>query len=156
MMLHRRRPPNARLWNGLGGKISPGETPRDCVRREVMEEAAIRLRPNELRFAGVVLWESGVDPTGPSTGMYAFVAELRDTGLVWEGLRETSEGPLAWKPISWICDPANVTVVSNVPRFLPGLFQRDGPMEFQCEYVGEELVDVAVRPLQHPDSWGSV
>lgn len=147
MMLHRRRPPNAGLWNGLGGKISPGETPRDCARREVLEEAGIGLRSGELRFGGVVLWELGVDPTGPSTGMHAFVAELRDTGHVWEGLRETPEGMLAWKPTSWVCDPGNVAVVSNVPRFLPGLFREDGPMEFRCEYVGEELVDVVVRPL---------
>lgn len=44
LMLLRNRPPNAGLWNGLGGKISPGETPLDCVRREVLEEAGIDFR----------------------------------------------------------------------------------------------------------------
>ena len=43
-MLLGNRPPNAGLWNGFGGKISPGETPLDCVRREVLEEAGIDLR----------------------------------------------------------------------------------------------------------------
>ena len=30
-------------WNGLGGKIESGESPRDCVIREVFEESGIKL-----------------------------------------------------------------------------------------------------------------
>lgn len=33
LMLYRHWPPNAGRWNGLGGKISAGETPLECVRR---------------------------------------------------------------------------------------------------------------------------
>lgn len=71
LMLLRSRPPNAGLWKGIGGKISPGETPLGCVRREVLEEADIDLPKDGPRFAGIVRWAAGVDPTGPSTGMYA-------------------------------------------------------------------------------------
>lgn len=31
LMLHRRFPPNQGLWNGVGGHIEPGETPRRRV-----------------------------------------------------------------------------------------------------------------------------
>jgi len=148
-MLYRNRPPNAGLWNGLGGKILPGESPLDCVRREVLEEAGIDLRRfGQLRFSGVVKWKRGVDPTGPSTGMHAFVAELPDYWPVWEGEREVEEGLLAWKPLDWVCDPHNEAVVSNVPRFLSGLLADSEPMEYRCDYVGATLVDLVVDALR--------
>ena len=64
LMLYRNKPPNARQWNGLGGKIELGETPPACVRREVAEVAGIDLCfARRVRFAGLVTWASGVDPT---------------------------------------------------------------------------------------------
>jgi 8-oxo-dGTP diphosphatase len=33
--------PHYRRWNGLGGKLQEGETPEQCARREVFEEAGI-------------------------------------------------------------------------------------------------------------------
>jgi len=145
-MLLRNRPPNGGLWNGLGGKISPGETPLDCVRCEVLEEADIDLQTDGLRFAGIVRWAVGVDPTGPSTGMYAFVADLSE-GSVWRAERVIPEGLLAWKPLGWACDPANGTVVSNVPRLLPGLLGGGGPKEYVCEYADGVLMGVSVSRL---------
>ena len=146
LTLLRSRPPNAGLWNGIGGKISPGETPLDCVRREVLEEAEIDLPKEGLRFAGIVRWASGEDPTGPSTGMYAYVAELSE-GSVRKAERAIPEGLLAWKPLRWARDPANQTVVSNVLRFLPGLLGGGGPWEYVCEYAGGELIGVSVSQL---------
>ena len=146
LMLLRSRPPNAGLWNGLGGKISPGETPLQSIRREVLEEAGIDLRESErVRFGGVVRWAAGVDPTGPSTGMHVFVADLRP-GSALEGTRRTPEGLLSWKTLDWVCDPENEAVVSNIPCFLPDLLQGDRPMEYRCEYDGEKLVSLSARP----------
>ena len=28
-------------WNGLGGKFNPGETPEECVLREIYEESGL-------------------------------------------------------------------------------------------------------------------
>ncbi len=36
LMLYRSNPPNAGLWNGLGGKIETGETPLSNIHREVL------------------------------------------------------------------------------------------------------------------------
>jgi 8-oxo-dGTP pyrophosphatase MutT (NUDIX family) len=30
-------------WNGLGGKVKPGESPVECARREVLEESGLTL-----------------------------------------------------------------------------------------------------------------
>ena len=46
LMLLRNRPPNAGLWNGVGGKISPGETPLECGNRALdRRDAGHRLSP---------------------------------------------------------------------------------------------------------------
>jgi 8-oxo-dGTP diphosphatase len=145
-MLLRSRPPNAGLWNGLGAGSWQARHPLDCVRREVLEEAGIGLPADGFRFAGIVRWAAGVDPSGPSTGMYAFVAEL--SGCSSRGAeRMVPEGSLLWKPLGWACDPANEALVGNVPRFLPGLLGGDGPREYVWEHAGGDLVGVSVRRL---------
>jgi len=147
LMLLRNRPPNAGLWNGVGGKISPGETPLECVRREVLEEAGIDLRRSgEARFGGVVRWASGVDPTGPSTGMFAFVADLQ-LGPAQKEVPRTPEGLLSWKPLDWVCDTENEGVVSNIPCFLPELLEGKEPIEYLCDYVAGKLVGLTAKPL---------
>ncbi len=52
LMLHRIKKPqdiHQGKWNGLGGKLLPGETPEQCVIREVEEESGITLSNPELR-----------------------------------------------------------------------------------------------------------
>ncbi len=56
LLLHRKKPPNADLYSPIGGKleVSEGEAPHDCARREVWEEAGIRLHDDEVRLIGMV------------------------------------------------------------------------------------------------------
>ena len=77
LMLLGDRPPSAGLWRGIGGRISLEETPFGRVRRGVLKEAEIDPQTDRVRFAGIARWAAGVDPTGPGTGMYAFVASCR-------------------------------------------------------------------------------
>lgn len=90
LMIHRIKKQNdmhAGKWNGLGGKFEPGESPEECVIREVCEESGLSIRDPELR--GVLTFPSfskGVD-------WYAFVFVARR----FSGeLIDSSEGVLKW------------------------------------------------------------
>ena len=90
-MMHRnRRKSDQHLgkWNGLGGKMEPGETPEECVIREVFEESGLEIQAPRLR--GFLTWPKfdGVED------WYAFVFSATEfTGK----LRESNpEGRLEW------------------------------------------------------------
>ncbi|HXF64892.1 MAG TPA: 8-oxo-dGTP diphosphatase [Caldilineaceae bacterium] len=90
LMLHRIKKPNdmhAGKWNGLGGKLEPGETPEACAIREVYEESGLRIARPTLR--GIITFPQfsrGVD-------WYTFIFVARE----FSGeLIESSEGVLAW------------------------------------------------------------
>jgi len=36
-------------WNGLGGKFEPGESPEDCVKREIFEESGFKIKSPRLK-----------------------------------------------------------------------------------------------------------
>ncbi len=150
LMLYRLRSPNEGRWNGLGGKLEEAKAPLAGVIREIYEEAGLDLHAaNEVRFAGLVTWEidSGADPTRPSRGMYAFVAELSPDQAIWPDERHIPEGRLCWQPVEWVCDPQNPAVVANIPYFLPRMLSQSGPVEYYCEYQAGKFSQVIVRPL---------
>ena len=108
LMIYRSFPPNQHLWNGLGGKIEPGEGPRHSVTRELREEAGLDLLKSDLRYAGIVTWSY---PTGmPLIGMYAFIADYPEGSInpTSMGDRQINEGVLSWKPEEWVCDTQNL------------------------------------------------
>jgi 8-oxo-dGTP diphosphatase len=151
LMLYRTFPPNAQLWNGLGGKIEGGETPLVSVQREMQEEAYVDLsEAPSLFFAGITTW--GPMSRGPVKGMYAFIAHLSQYQA--ERVREltTPEGLIAWKPLAWVCGPNNRAVVSNIPHFLPPMLKAKTPYEYFCQYEREDsstgsFRQLVIRPL---------
>jgi len=146
LMLHRTFPPNAQLWNGLGGSIEPDETPLVSVQREIQEEAGIDLREaSSLFFAGIVTW--GQVGHEPARGMYAFLARLTRQQAEHVSSLNTPEGLVAWKPLEWVCDPHNRAVVSNIPRFLPSMLEAHVPYEYFCEYDDEKFPTDSFRRL---------
>jgi 8-oxo-dGTP diphosphatase len=155
LLLHRRRPPNAGLWNGVGGKLAPGENPTDCIRREVLEETGIDLATaGILCFGGIVTWTVGADPTMPSSGMYAFVADLGPTYPTWTDDHDIPEGLLRWHPLAWVSDPTHTALVSNLPHVVPPILAGDPPVEYRCTYrdgMGGQLLGVARHPLPCSD-----
>lgn len=92
LMLHRVKKPNdihRGKWNGLGGKLLPGESPEDCVIREVREESGLRI--TKPRFHGFLTFP-GFDGED-DWYVWVFTAN-RFTGRT----RESAEGVLRWIP----------------------------------------------------------
>ncbi len=140
LMLYRNKRPNANKWNGVGGKLDEGESPEECIIREVEEETGIKLLTNEVSFRGIVTFSNG-------GGMYAYVADLNSDGSVFEDQLETREGQLEWKDIEWARDLENTEVVSNIPYFLP-LMLNQTVAEYKCVYDEDgKLEDFTVSEL---------
>lgn len=91
LMLHRTKRKDdihAGKWNGLGGKFEPGETPEECVVREVKEECGLEIY--NLQLHGLVMF-----PGFKGNDWYVFIF----TALALNGdLKETEEGYLKWIP----------------------------------------------------------
>ena len=89
LMLHRTKKENDEnrdKWIGVGGKFERGESPEDCLRREVREETGLTL--TRWRYRGLVTFVSDV---WPCEYMHLFTA----TG--WTGTpHPCDEGELAW------------------------------------------------------------
>jgi 8-oxo-dGTP diphosphatase len=91
LMLYRNKKPNdihEGKWNGLGGKFEPGETPEECVTREVWEESGLSIQNPKL--CGLLMF-----PKFKGNDWYVFVF----TANKFSGaLIDSPEGRLEWIP----------------------------------------------------------
>lgn len=90
LMVHRNKKPNdihAGKWNGLGGKFEAGETPEECIRREVEEEAGLLIQNPHLHGLLVFTNFKGND-------WYVFVFTASE--FVGQLSESSPEGRLAW------------------------------------------------------------
>jgi 8-oxo-dGTP diphosphatase len=80
---------NEGKWIGLGGKFEPGESPEECLIREIREEAGVTL--TEYAFRGILTFDV---TDGSSEPMYLFVY----TAGKYEGklTEDCNEGTLEW------------------------------------------------------------
>jgi 8-oxo-dGTP diphosphatase len=149
LMLFRHRPPCAGKWNGLGGKLEPGETPTEGAERELREEAGVDLaRHGRLTYAGVLTWlETPGDPQD-WRGTHVYTLQLADDpGFDPELLaREIDEGVLAWKPLAWATQAGNREVVDNLPVLLSVLLGAPQPLSCAFKYRDGHIESWAVFP----------
>ena len=139
LMLLRDKAPNRGLWNGVGGRIEPGEHPRACVLREVREETGYSL--SDARFAGLLTWEGFEIPAG---GLYLFTAQAPNGEPA-----ACSEGQLAWKPRAWVCSSPDV--VSNIHIVAPVILRQEPPQVFHFVYRAGQIERHQVGPV--PVQW---
>ncbi len=129
LMLHRtkkERDVNRDKWIGVGGKFEPGESPEDCLRREVREETGLRL--TSWRFRGIVTFVQD----DWCEYMHLFTADA------WEGEeRPCDEGELAWIGKRELYD---LTLWQGDRIFLQ-LLEEDAPFfSLKLIYRGESLI----------------
>ncbi len=135
LMLYRRNPPNQGLWNGVGGRLEEGESARECVLREVREETGFLLP--DVHFAGILTWDGFETPPG---GLYIFTAAAPEGEPV-----ACLEGPLEWKPRSWVF--SSPEVVSNIHRFGPLALDGCPAQKYHFTYEAGHIIQFEIQPL---------
>ena len=131
LMLHRIKKEhdvNEGKWIGVGGKLISGESPEECVAREVKEETGLIL--NSYRLRGILTfssegWEDEI----------IFVYTADDfSGEV----SDCDEGELAWIPKDKIKD----LNLWEGDRIFLKLLAEDAPVfSLKLSYRGDELVE---------------
>ena len=131
LMLHRvkkKNDLNEGKWVGVGGKLEAGESPEDCLMREVREETGLLL--TSFRFRGLVTFVS--DRWGTEY-MCLYTAD----GFTGE-LTDCAEGVLRWIPDSEL----DSLPMWEGDRIFFRLLQEEAPFfSLKLCYEGDNLTD---------------
>ena len=135
LMLHRTKKQNDEnhdKWIGVGGKFEAGESPEDCMHREIFEETGLTV--TDYRYRGIVTFVSDIYETE-----YMHLFTVTD----WTGeARECDEGELAWIKKQKLFD---LTLWQGDRIFLK-LLQEDVPFfSLKLTYRGDELQEAVLN-----------
>ena len=137
LMLYRnkkKQDPNAGKWIGVGGKLEPGETPEQCLVREVREETGLEL--TEFTYRGKILfwldpWEDEIT--------YLYTA----TGFRGELTENCAEGELRWVSFEEI---PSLPLWEGDKCFLKDLMEGKNDIELELTYHGDKLASAVSKP----------
>ena len=131
LMLHRVKKKvdaNKDKWIGVGGRFEEGESPEDCVCREVYEETGLTL--TDFTYRGLVTfvsdkWEGEFMHLFTATGYTGSIKECDEGVLEWVDKKEIYNLPL------WEGDKIFLRLIENpdTPFF-----------SLRLEYHGEKLI----------------
>lgn len=135
LMLHRTKKQhdvNEGKWIGVGGKFLPGESPEECVCREVLEETGLTL--TEYRMRGVLTfasegWEDEI--------IFVYTAD----GFLGEP-GQCDEGELAWIPKAEL---HGLRLWEGDKIFLKLLAEEAPFFSLKLSYKGDELVSHSLK-----------
>lgn len=120
LMIHRNaRPGDLHLgkYNGLGGKLEPGEDVVTGLRREIREEAGIEC--GDIQLAGTISWP-GFGKGGED--WFGFI--FRVNTYTGTPLTANAEGTLEWVAVERV---PTLPLWDGDRHFLPLVFDRSGP-----------------------------
>ena len=130
LMLHRTKKEhdiNKDKYIGVGGHIEHGESPEDCVRREVREETGLTM--GAFRLRGFLTFV--IDDMDEYTFLYTcddFSGEQKSC----------SEGELVWVPRAEV---PSLPLWEGDKVFLPLLLTAETPFSIKLTYHGDDLID---------------
>ena len=136
LMLHRvkkKNDMNQDKWLGVGGKFEDGESPDECLLREVREETGLTL--TDYRYRAVITFTSDQWET---EYMHLFTA----TGYEGE-MKECSEGNLEWVPKNRVQD---LPIWEGDKLFFRLIHDRESPFfSLKLSYRSDMLVYAALN-----------
>jgi 8-oxo-dGTP diphosphatase len=134
LMLHRIKKENDMhqgKWNGLGGKFDSGESPEDCVIREIMEESGLKfISPRLCGFITFPLFDGKED-----WFVFMFTADNYEGEII-----NSNEGHLEWVPNDLLF---TLNLWEGDKIFIPWLYDNKF---FSAKFVYEnkKLIDYSV------------
>ena len=135
LMMHRikkKHDVNAGKWIGVGGHFETGESPEDCLLREVKEETGLTLL--SWRFRGIVTFSQ----EGFGTEYMCLY-----TADEFEGkFHDCEEGIMEWVPKSHLMD---LSLWEGDKIFLKLLKDEEPFFSLKLSYKGEKLVEVRLN-----------
>lgn len=135
LMLHRvkkKNDENYEKWIGIGGKIKDGETPDECLLREVYEETGLTL--TDYKFRGIVHFLSDIYE---DEDMYLYTAD----GFFGE-VRDCDEGELLWI----LCDKIYDLKLWEGDKLFLSLIATDvSEFDLVLKYKGEKLEGAVIN-----------
>ena len=131
LMLHRiskKKDGNKDKWIGVGGHFEKGESPEECLLREVKEETGLEL--TSYQFRGIVTF---ISDEWPDEYMCLYTAD-RYTG----DIGNCDEGELVWVEKEKIMD---LNIWEGDKIFLKLLTENQPFFSLKLEYKGDKLLN---------------
>lgn len=135
LMLHRvskKNDVNKDKWIGVGGHFEKGESPEECLLREVYEETGLTL--TSWRFRGIVTFTQ----EGYGTEYMCMYTADGFTGTI----RECDEGILQWVPKK---DLLSLNLWEGDKIFIKLLLEEAPFFSLKLSYKGDELVEAVLN-----------
>ena len=135
LMLHRtskKKDGNKDKWIGVGGHFEKGESPEECLLREVKEETGLEL--TSYQFRGIVTF---ISDEWPNEYMCLYTAD-RYTG----DIGNCDEGELVWVEKEKIMD---LNIWEGDKIFLKLLTENQPFFSLKLEYKGDKLVNTVLN-----------
>ena len=135
LMLHRiskKKDGNKDKWIGVGGHFEKGESPEECLLREVKEETGLEL--TSYQFRGIVTF---ISDEWPDEYMCLYTAD-KYTG----DIGNCDEGELVWVEKGKIM---NLNIWEGDKIFLKLLIENQPFFSLKLEYKGDKLINTILK-----------